>query len=352
MIMDVDLDGLFAHNTTYDYEDYEYKEDFESKGSIAVLIPVLYSAELVIGLLGNGLLLAILVQKRRSWSASDTVILYLSVADVLLLLTLPLWAAQAAQSCGWCFGVILCKISRAVFNLNYYCGILLLICISLDHYQSITHATQQYAQKTPRLAHIKCLLVWLTSLLLVIPDFIFMVVVKDPAQEKALLCFDSFSLVGRLLHHTLGFLLPTAALIICCSRILLRSKGLQKERSTIFILLLVVVFFLCWTPYNITLIVDTLRNRSQELGDPLKTPLMVTSALGCFHACLRPLLYVGLCGNFRKHTLAMLRCATVESESSLWELGVANEAPPDQSHEREELKQMTSVDHQVQSTQC
>lgn len=48
----------------------------------------------------------------------------------------------------------------------------------------------------------------------------------------------------------------------------------------------------------------------------------------------------------------MLRCTAVETESSLWELGVGEEVLPDQGHEGEELKQMTEVDHQVQSAQC
>lgn len=194
-----------------------------------------------------------------------------------------------------------------------------------------------------------------------------MVAWKDAAQETTL-CVHKYpatdwQLVSRLLHH-MGFLLPAATLIICCSFILLRlqrsSQGLQKQRSIVVILSLVVVFFLCWMPYNITLIVDTIRSSSNEHYDglsgnsesSLKTALMVTSTLGCIHACLRPLLYFGLCANFRKWTLAILRCAPVESESSLWEFGVGEEALPDQSHEGEELNQMTSVDHQVHSTQC
>lgn len=122
------------------------------------------------------------------------------------------------------------------------------------------------------------------------------------------------------------------------------------------VLLLVAVFFLCWMPYNITLIVDTIRSSTKEpnVRNPegsLKRALMVTSGLGCAHACLRPLLYLGLCVNFRKRTLAMLKRATLESETSLWELGVGEEVPPDQGHESEEMEQMTSVD-QVPSTQC
>lgn len=117
MNMDVDLDGLFRNNGSYDYdENYEYKEDFEARGSQTVLISALYSVELVIGLLGNGLLLAVLAQKRRSWSVSDTYILHLSLSDILLLVMLPFWAAQADSD--WCFGAVFCKISGAVFNVS------------------------------------------------------------------------------------------------------------------------------------------------------------------------------------------------------------------------------------------
>lgn len=123
MNMDVDVDGFLGQNGTYDYdEDYEYKEETEARVSKAVLLPIIYSLVLVVGLLGNALLLAVLVQKRRSWSISDTFILHLSVSDLLLLVSLPLWAAEAAQVSGWCCGGSLCKISGAVFNVStkYY----------------------------------------------------------------------------------------------------------------------------------------------------------------------------------------------------------------------------------------
>uniref|UniRef100_A0A3Q1FQE0 C-X-C motif chemokine receptor 3 n=1 Tax=Acanthochromis polyacanthus TaxID=80966 RepID=A0A3Q1FQE0_9TELE len=367
--MEVDLDGIFLQNNTYDYEDYEYKGDYESS-SETVGLPVLYSFVLVVGLLGNILLLAILAQKRPSWSMSDTFILHMGVADILLLVTLPLQAAQAARHCEWCFGIF-CKICGAVFNINFYCGIFLLVCISLDHYLSAIHVTQLYSHKKPWLVHISCLLVWLVSLLLTIPDWIFLVAMteKDPVKNKTFCVHDysqsvtDWQLLSRLLHHMVGFVLPAGALVICWSCILLRlqrsSKGLQNQRFIMVILPLIVVFFLCWMPYNITLIVDTSRRSSEESykdlsGNPegsLKAALVATSALGCVHACLRPLLYLGLCRNFRRRLLDVLKCATVESKSSLWEINVGEEALPDQSHEGEELKQMTSAEHQVQSVQ-
>lgn len=116
MSMKVEVGGLFNDNTTYDYGDYTYTED-EPKAN-AVLVPILYSVGLLVGLLGNALLLYAVAQKRRCWSISDILILNFGVADVLLLLTLPFWAVQAAQSSGWSLGPVLCKICGAVFNVS------------------------------------------------------------------------------------------------------------------------------------------------------------------------------------------------------------------------------------------
>ncbi|KAK1896002.1 C-X-C chemokine receptor type 3 [Dissostichus eleginoides] len=330
MNMDVDVDGFLGQNGTYDYDDdYEYKEEIEARVEEAIL------------------------------EFSDIFILHLSVSDLLLLVSLPLWAAEAAQISGWCCGGFLCKISGAVFNINFYCGMFLLLCISLDCYLSIVHSTQRFSQKNPRSAHICCLSVWLLSVIFSIPDWIFLSVNTDTGKRLCNSYAQSIStsqLVSRLLHLTLGFLLPSLALIICSSFILLRlkrgSECPQKKRAGRLLLPLVVVFFLCWMPYHIILFVDTIRRSSKERDGGLYrnlkssqiTALMFTSAVGCLHACLRPLLYFGLCGNFRERTLAMLTCATVNSNGSLWELGVGEEALPEQNHEEEELKQMTETD--------
>lgn len=87
----------------------------DSQEFAATFIVVLYSLTFVVGVLGNGLLLGVLVQSRRTWSVTDTFILHLALADVLLLVTLPVWAVQAAQAEGWTFGTPLCKITGSVF---------------------------------------------------------------------------------------------------------------------------------------------------------------------------------------------------------------------------------------------
>ncbi|XP_063734426.1 C-X-C chemokine receptor type 3.1 isoform X2 [Eleginops maclovinus] len=289
----------------------------------SVFIPALYSVAFVVGVLGNGLLLGVLVKSRGSWSVTDTFILHLGVADLLLLLTLPLWAAQSAREQGWVFGTPLCKITGAVFTINFYCGIFLLACISLDRYLSIVHATQMYSRRNPRVVHMSCLAVWFFSLLLSLPDWIFYEAVMDSRRVTRTECVPNFNrhdpqrvfrweLASRLLYHIAGFLLPSAVLIFCYSCILHRlrcgSQGLQKQKAFRIIVAVVVVFFISWTPYHITLMVDTFHSEdSCGVQLSLQKAMLVTSTLGYLHCSLNPILYAFVGVKFRRQLVDVLR---------------------------------------------
>ncbi|GLD65298.1 C-X-C chemokine receptor type 3-like protein [Lates japonicus] len=291
----------------------------------AVFIPVLYSVAFVVGILGNGVLLGVLVQSRRTWSVTDTFILHLGVADVLLLVTLPLYSAQAAQTRGWTFGSPLCKITGTLFTINFYCGIFLLVCISLDRYLSIVHATQMYSRRNPWVVQASCFGVWFFSLLLSIPDWIFLEPVKDDRRGTTE-CIrnyfkfsheasDDWRLGTRVLYHMVGFLLPSAALIFCYSCILRRlqcgTQGLQKQKAFRVIVAVVVVFFLCWTPYNITLMMETILSKSSNQTCGVKTSLdkamTITMSMGYLHCSLNPILYAFVGVKFRRQLLEILR---------------------------------------------
>ncbi|XP_061573173.1 C-X-C chemokine receptor type 3.1 [Cololabis saira] len=314
----------------------------------AAYIPALYSVAFVVGILGNGILLGVLFQSRKNWSVTDTFILHLSVADVLLLVTLPLWAAQSAEEYGWTFSDPLCKITGTVYTVNFYCGIFLLACISLDRYLSIVHATQMYSRRKAWAVQTSCLGVWLFSLILSIPDWIFLEVVYDDRRTRSecirnygkfgLDKMPTLQLASRLLYHIVGFLLPSAVLVFCYSCILRQlrcgNQGLQKQRAFRVIIVVVVAFFICWTPYNITLMVDTLSqgNDTQTCGvrTTLEKAKTVTSSFGYLHSSLNPILYAFVGVKFRRQLLNILRSLgcklkpstkiqkTIHRKSSLW----------------------------------
>uniref|UniRef100_A0A8C6TCV9 C-X-C chemokine receptor type 3 n=1 Tax=Neogobius melanostomus TaxID=47308 RepID=A0A8C6TCV9_9GOBI len=290
----------------------------------AMFIAVLYSLVFVVGILGNGALLGVLFRSRGRWSVTDTFILHLCVADVLLLLSLPLWASEAVS--GWTFGTPMCKIIGAMFTINFYCGIFLLACISLDRYLSVVHATQMYSRRNPHVVQGSCLLVWLFSLLLSIPDWMFYRAQRDVRRQDITECTYNYSMFGhetsgtvrlvtRLIYHVVGFLLPSIILIFCYSCILHRLRcgthGFQKQRASRVIVAVVAVFFVCWTPYNIALMVDTLisgnsGNKTCEGRSGLEKATMITSSLGYLHCSLNPILYAFVGVKFRRQLLDIL----------------------------------------------
>ncbi|XP_052434969.1 C-X-C chemokine receptor type 3 [Carassius gibelio] len=308
----------------------------------SIFIPVLYSLALVVGLVGNGLVLVVLWKKRQYLNVTDIFILHLSLADILLLLTLPFEAVEAAYE--WIFGTVLCKMTGALFKINFYCGIFMLCCISVDRYLSIVHAVQMYSRRKPIVTHRCCLMVWLFCLLLSIPDWIFLKDYKDSRHQDKTRCFPDYSdsghLATRLLYHILGFILPALIMMFCYSCILLRlrrgSQCKQKKGAIRVIVALVVAFFIHWTPYNITLIVDTIQ--TNETIDPsnqtscgtltsLDVALTATTTLGYLHCCVNPVLYAFVGVKFRQHLLDMLRplgftlkvpAGLVSRKSSVW----------------------------------
>lgn len=247
-------------------------------------------------------------------------------------------------------------------QLNFLCGVFLLVCICLDCCFSIVHHKVLLSAKKPKLTLICCVLVWIFSLLLSFPDCLLNVDFAQPPPAKTLCIFSDqpvgWRVFGRILYYKVGFVLPAATLTVCCFWVLLQLnrsvKGFQKHRHFVTVTILVVVFLLSWAPYNIALIANThaaKRKDDSTSGGALELALMVTSVFGCVHACLRPLLYFGLSANFRTLCFSMLKCTAADAEGSLCELGVGDESRADRSHQ-EKQQQEEEEEQRVPMTDC
>ncbi len=114
---DFDIDYNYSYSENYNESCCgDLICDHEAMYFDSIFIPVLYSVALVVGLVGNGLVLVVLWKKRLNMNASDIFILHLSLANILLLLTLPFWAVEAANE--WIFGTVLCKLTGALFKVG------------------------------------------------------------------------------------------------------------------------------------------------------------------------------------------------------------------------------------------
>ena len=130
----------------------------------AVFQPLVYSLVCLLGVVGNGLMLTVLLKRRRLLRITEIYLLHLAVADLLLLSTLPFVVAESIV--GWLFGDVLCKVVGLLGRLNLLCGSLLLACIGFDRYLAIVHAIPSLQSRRPRSVHLTCLLLWLVCFVL------------------------------------------------------------------------------------------------------------------------------------------------------------------------------------------
>ncbi|KAG8431675.1 hypothetical protein GDO86_020508 [Hymenochirus boettgeri] len=334
----------FSVDATFfdDFNDFEYFNytfpselpNFDSspcKGSQVVnkyLVVVVYALVFFLSVVGNCLVVLVIYYNKLKRSSTDVYLLNLAIADLLFALTLPLWAAYKASE--WVFGFFMCKAVSVLQEVNFYSGILLLACISIDRYLAIVRATEAVTQKRHWVKFI-CVGIWIFSFAVSLPTLLFRTVFQIYQNGKV--CHESIGnentehwiIILRIGRHLLGFFIPLIIMLFCYGftiQTLYQTKSSQKHKAMKVILAVVMVFLICWLPYNLTVIVDSLMrtqfiNETCTIRENLDAALSITEIFGYMHSCLNPIIYAFIGQKFRNSFLKILASKGIISKSVL-----------------------------------
>ncbi|XP_051902120.1 C-X-C chemokine receptor type 4-like [Hippocampus zosterae] len=297
-----------------------------------VFLPVVYALIFLLGITGNALVVFVLGCQRRSKSSlTDRYRLHLSAADLLFVLALPFWAADAALA-DWRFGAVACVGVHVIYTVNLYGSVLILAFISLDRYLAVVRATDTNAGGLRQmLAHrLVYAGAWLPAGLLAVPDLIF--ARTQEGGDGSTLCqrfypAEKAPLWVAVFHLQLvlvGLLIPGLVLLVCYCVIVTRlTRGplggqRQKRRAVRTTVALVLCFFVCWLPYGAGISADALLRlevlpRGCRLEAVLGVWLAVAEPLAFAHCCLNPLLYAFLGAGFKNSARRALTLSRVSS---------------------------------------
>ncbi|KAM7176855.1 LOW QUALITY PROTEIN: C-C chemokine receptor type 9-like [Macrochelys suwanniensis] len=282
-------------------------------------LPAFFSTVFLIGTVGN--LLVILVYWKYSYrkSITDRYLLHLAIADLLLLLTLPIWAIAASH--GWIFKNVMCKIVNSMYKINFYSCMLFLTCISFDRYITIVQAMKAKNSKRKRLLRSKlvCFGVWLIAIGLCIPEIVYSESkqVSDTTTCKMVYPTSvtrTIKVTVLALKITIGFLLPLFVMITCYAFIihtLLQAKRSQKHKSLKIIIVIITAFLLSQLPHSSILLVKTIDTYTMVIydcktSDNIDLGFQITQSIAFLHSCLNPFLYVFAGERFRKALIKIL----------------------------------------------
>ncbi|XP_076135525.1 C-C chemokine receptor type 4-like [Alosa pseudoharengus] len=319
-------------STTVEYEDYTI--DDEDTGVCnytrhsASFLPALYSIYFVLGLLGNGLVVWVISMGVRLRSMTDVCLLNLALADLLLVSSLPFLAHQARDK--WVFGDAMCKLVLSVYYVGYYSGIYFIALMGVDRYLAVVHAIYALQVRTRSYGILASIVVWITAIFSSFPEVLAVKLSNSNATAKNVCGRDyedkSGLRAGAIFKmNVLGFVIPLTMLIFCYSRILLtllHSRS-AKRQAVRLVMVVMVAFLFCWTPYNVTNFFWGLHVigyfKDCESSNALFLSLQITEVMAYTHCCLNPLLYVFVGEKFRRHLLRLLskspclRCSSLKA---------------------------------------
>ncbi|XP_062417447.1 C-X-C chemokine receptor type 2-like [Pungitius pungitius] len=285
----------------------------------AKILCVLLIIIFLLAIPGNLLVGWVVGTSKQALTPSDVYLFHLTISDFLMALTIPCSAVNLIQ--GWVFEDFLCKFLSLVFEANFYTSILFLTCISVDRYLMIVRASVSHRSRQWMCSRFLCATVWGLGLALALPALFNGV--SEPRAAERIICGEIFDLgsatswrtVIRGFRHILGFFLPLVVMVICYSVTitrLLRTRGFRKHRAMKVIIAVVTVFLLCWTPYHITIMVDTLLRADVIQHDcsvrtSVSGALTATHGLALFHSCINPVLYAFVGEKFRSKMMRLVR---------------------------------------------
>ncbi|MXQ92472.1 hypothetical protein E5288_WYG001032 [Bos mutus] len=121
----------------------------DSPGSMgAVAVPVVFALIFLLGTVGNGLVLAVLLQPGPSaWqepgSTTDLFILNLAAADLCFILCCVPFQAAIYTLDDWLFGALVCKAVHLLIYLTMYASSFTLAAVSVDRANLLTSGSLQ-----------------------------------------------------------------------------------------------------------------------------------------------------------------------------------------------------------------
>ncbi|NXN87841.1 SSR5 protein, partial [Bombycilla garrulus] len=282
-----------------------------------VLIPVCYLLVCAVGLSGNALVIYVVLRHAKMKTVTNIYILNLAVADVLFMLGLPFLATQNAVSY-WPFGSLLCRLVMTVDGVNQFTSIFCLTVMSMDRYLAVVHPVRSAKWRRPRVAKLIGAAVWSFSFLVVLP-----VVVFSDVQEDFQTCnmnwpepVGVWSAAFIVYTSALGFFGPLLVICLCYLLIVvevkasgLRAGSARRRRSerkvTRMVVVIVLVFVLCWLPFYTVNIVNLILILPAEPA--LQGLYFFVVVLSYANSCANPVLYGFLSDNFRQSFRKVLR---------------------------------------------
>ncbi|XP_065102560.2 C-C chemokine receptor type 5-like [Paramisgurnus dabryanus] len=287
-----------------------------TKAFSEVFLPTFYSIVFIIGFIGNGLVVWVLIRYRRKSNMTDVCLLNLAIADLLFLASLPFWAHSAMAD--WIFGKFMCHTVTAFYTLGLHGSIFFMVLMTVDRYVIIVHPHSIFSRnRSAQMGLVLASFVWILSLFASLPNI--KIAHESKEMNNSTFCRSHYSsdAMKTFIYfkiNVLSLFLPLIIMGYCYARIiptLISIKSQKRHKIIRLILTVVAVYFLFWTPYNITIFLLFMQTQgymqSCEWDNSLSLTMQWVETIAFSHCCLNPIIYGFVGEKFRREVLKVVK---------------------------------------------
>ncbi|XP_043255061.1 gonadotropin-releasing hormone II receptor [Colletes gigas] len=295
---------------------------------------IIYSALMIVSAVGNTTVLVLIMRRKRaSKSRIHIMLMHLAIADLLVtFLMMPLeigWAITVS----WKAGDAMCRIMAFFRVFGLYLSSFILVCISMDRYYAIIRPLQLW--DVDKRGKIMLCFAWVGSMLCSMPQMVVFHLETHPnitwySQCVTFNIFPTYTheITYSLFGMVMMYCVPLFVIIYTYTSILLEirrrtrksehdkirrsSMGFltrAKIRTLKMTVIIVAVFFICWTPYYIMSLwywID--RHSAYKVDQRIQKGLFL---FACTNSCMNPIVYGAF--NIRDRNKVSVRPATLET---------------------------------------
>ncbi|KAM6134133.1 B2 bradykinin receptor [Phoenicopterus ruber ruber] len=277
----------------------------------------------VLGAIENSFVLIVLCLHKSRCTVAEVYLANVALADLMLVCALPFWAINISNNFQWPFGLFLCKAVNTMSNMNLYSSIYFLTLVSIDRYLALVKTMSLGRMRRTVCAKWNSFVVWTCALLICSPAMMFrnLQYYEEYNITACVLVYPShyWEPANNCLLNIVGFVIPLCVITYCTLQIIkaLRSSELQnlrlvqtERRATVLVLAVLVLFVVCWLPFQISTIIDTIRYLAPaykclpEINDIVT---QVATYCAFSNSCLNPVLYVIVGKHFQKKAVELYK---------------------------------------------
>ncbi|XP_062405011.1 leukotriene B4 receptor 1 [Sardina pilchardus] len=274
-----------------------------------VVASVIFGVCFLVGAPGNLFVIWTILKHVKQRSHTVILILHLAVADLMVLITLPLWIYSFAHA--WIFGLVTCKAVVYLVNACMYSSVFFITIMSVERFLAVRYPFASAGWRRKQALHKLLFGVWGTAFLFSIP-VILTQTLGDQTDQCTFKDYKSETeeIIFMLLETIVGFVAPLTILVVCYGCLYSRIAQMNfksKRKSTGLIAAVVAAFVICWTPHHIcnilSLIYIGIKASHKEAADRLdevrETMMYFAAALAFVSSTINPVLYVFAARSFR-----------------------------------------------------